>query len=240
MRTSSSGVTRLSILQHVAFEGPAALLGLARERGFDVQVTRLDRGDPLPMLEDRDVLVLLGGPMSVHEGLRHPWLTEEIRYVEHALDAKRKVLGICLGAQIIARACGAAVTRMPEREIGWFPVRKHERASATRWGRGFPQESLAFHWHGETFSLPAGAIPLASSAACQNQAFAIGDHVLALQFHLETTRDAAQALIENGRDEIDSGGAFVQDAAAILADESRFDHLRRHLADALGPFLNGD
>lgn len=240
MQTSPSGVTRLSILQHVAFEGPAALLGLAQERGFDVRVTRLDRGDPLPALEDRDVLVLLGGPMSVQEAPRHPWLTEELRFVEHALVAKRKVLGICLGAQIIARACGAAVTRMPEREIGWFPVRKHERANATRWGRGFPQESLAFHWHGETFSLPAGAIPLASSAACQNQAFAIEDHVLAFQFHLETTRDAAQALIKNCHDELDAGGAFVQDAAAILADESRFDRLRRHLADALGPLLDAD
>lgn len=217
---------RAHVLQHVPFEGPAALAPALLAAGHDVALTRLHAGEPLPALADFDWLVVLGGPMSVHDEDRHAWLAAEKALVRAAVEGGRRVLGVCLGAQLIAAALGAAVTPNPEREIGWFPVERAPGAEASPLGRALPPSFPAFHWHGETFALPPGALRLASSAACPEQAFAIGARVLGLQFHVETTRAAAEALVAHCAHEL-APGPWVQDAAAILAEEAPFAAAQR-------------
>jgi GMP synthase-like glutamine amidotransferase len=184
-------------------------------------VSRLFAGDPLPSPADFEWLVALGGPMSVNDEREHAWLAPEKRLVRTAVEGGKRVLGVCLGAQLVASALGARVARNREREIGWLPVERVAGADALAPGRALPERFTAFHWHGETFELPRGAVPLARSAGCERQAFAIGERVLALQFHVETTRAAAEALIANCGDEM-TPGPYVQKPDEILASDAPF------------------
>ncbi len=211
----------LHYLQHVPFEGPGSIATWAQARNHRISATRLYAGDRLPPIETLDWLVIMGGPMSVHDEAAHPWLVDEKRYLARAIEAGKTVLGICLGAQLIAAVSGARVYRNAEKEIGWFPVEKTAAARASALGSGLPEVVEAFHWHGETFDLPAGGVHLARSAACEHQAFVCAERVVGLQFHLETTRAAAEELIRHcAGDLVD--GPFVQSPAAMLADDRRF------------------
>ncbi len=203
---------RLAVLQHVPFEGPAAIADWAAARGLPMAVTQLYRGEQLPALAAFDMLAVMGGPMSVNDGERYAWLDPEIALVAEAIRAGKTVLGVCLGAQMIAKALGAKVYAGAQKEIGWFPV--HRTAEASPIFDGLPAVFTAFHWHGETFELPAGAVRLASTPGTANQAFAIGTRVLGLQFHIEATPASVSALLENAADEIGSG-PFEQPPEAI-------------------------
>jgi GMP synthase-like glutamine amidotransferase len=213
---------RLHYFQHVPFEGLGSIDDWCRENRVAVTRTRLFAGDTLPATDTYDILVVMGGPMSVNDEIQYPWLAEEKRHVAAAVDAGKRVLGICLGAQLIAAAAGAAVTPNPQKEIGWFPVvRTVADPSIAPLTDLLPSEVLAFHWHGETFDLPHGATHLARSRACENQAFALGSRVIGLQCHLETTRDSAMALIDNCAADL-TDGPFVQAPEEMLADPARF------------------
>jgi GMP synthase-like glutamine amidotransferase len=181
---------RIDVLQHVPFEDPGAISDWAAARGHDLRIHhRYLEPATLPAADALRGLVVLGGPMSVHDETAVAWLAGEKAFLRTALAAGVPTLGICLGAQLIADALGGAVTTSPTREIGWYPV-QFEAAAATaqRWETALPPAALTvFHWHGETFTLPPGATHLASSEVCRNQAFAWGDAVVALQFHLEAT-----------------------------------------------------
>jgi GMP synthase-like glutamine amidotransferase len=218
---------RVHWFQHVAFEGLGSIEPWLLQRGHQLSVTRFQHwgqagADPLPDLEAVDLLIAMGGPMSVNDEAVHPWLAAEKRCIAAAIGRGIPVLGICLGAQLIATALGARVLPNPQPEIGWFPIEAipdPSSASAGAAGEGgfaFPASLPVFHWHGETFELPAGALPLARSAACANQAFRLGPRVFALQFHLETTPAAARALVEHCGDEL-VAAPYVQSAAEILA-----------------------
>ncbi|NJN64851.1 MAG: type 1 glutamine amidotransferase [Acidobacteria bacterium] len=145
----------IRVLQHASFEGPAGLAGLALERGFELAVTRLDLGQPLPELATSGAVVVLGGPMSVHDEQAYPWLLREKRWIASAVEAGIPVVGICLGAQLLAHVLGATVSAMHEREIGWHRVHRAPEAAQATIGSIFPPTMLAFHWHGDTFALPA-------------------------------------------------------------------------------------
>jgi GMP synthase-like glutamine amidotransferase len=153
--------------------------------------------------------------MSVNDEADLPWLVQEKRFIRQAIEADKAVLGVCLGAQLIAGAMGARVYPNREKEIGWFPVTSVQ-AGAARSVFAFPPEAPAFHWHGETFDLPAGAVHLARSAACENQAFQIGRRVIGLQFHLETTPESARDLAANCGSEL-VPSRYVQSEEEILA-----------------------
>lgn len=204
------------------FEGPALIARWARSRGHSTQVLELALGDCLPQLQDFDALVLMGGPMSVHDEDRYPWLAPEKELIRLALDAEKKVLGICLGAQLMASALGAPVEPMGFREIGWHPVRTTEPEHP--WVAGLDGATV-FHWHGEAFGIPAGAYRILSSEACPNQAFALGRHGLALQCHLETDLASMQAMLAHGGVEVAAGGTWVQDTAALEAGASELEGL---------------
>jgi len=138
------------------------------------------------------------------------------------------VLGVCLGAQLVADVLGGRVTRNPQKEIGWFPVQLTDEARASPLLGGFPQQFLPFHWHGDTFSIPPGAVRIASSAACANQAFQFDDRVIGLQFHLDYSAESIETMIGNCGDELmDAPG--VQRAADMLSGPERVAEIRRLL-----------
>ncbi len=226
---------KMVVLQHVPFEGPAAIAEWAATRKVNVTVRHLYRGDSLPDLSEFDMLTVMGGPMSANDEVVLPWLAPEIARVGDAIASEKIVLGVCLGAQIIAKALGAKVYKGVQKEIGWFPVRA-EAAHALF--RGLPPQFMAFHWHGETFDLPVKAERLASTPVTANQAFAIGKKVLGLQFHMEATEKSVNALIEHASDDI-GDGAYEQKPDAIRAGVGHCAALRAHLdhvLDNLGGF----
>jgi GMP synthase-like glutamine amidotransferase len=196
------------------FEELGSIEPALRAAGHELSCSRLYDSPELPPLDSFDGLVAMGGPMSVNDEDRYPWLATEKRLIGEAVRAGKRVLGICLGAQLIASGLGARVYPNAEREIGWFPIEGIAADGDAPYR--FPASLLAFHWHGETFDLPHGAVRLARSAACENQAFSVGSRTLALQFHLETTPASARALVDNCRDEL-SGGRCVQGEEAILS-----------------------
>lgn len=215
---------RIHWFQHVPFESLGSIEDWALARGHQLAVTRFWADDPLPALADFELAIVLGGPMNIYEHERFPWLIPEKIWLRAAIEAGRPVLGICLGAQLLADVLGGRVRKNQEREIGWFPVRQTPEASASAVMAGLPVEFDAFHWHGDTFDLPPDAVPLAESDACVQQAFSWRERVVGLQFHLETTPESATALIEHGREDL-APGRFVQTECAIFADRDRFRRL---------------
>jgi len=216
-------------LQHVPFEGLGQIEPLLLEQGHALAGSHLYRGEALPVLDDFDGLVVMGGPMGVGDADRYPWLAPELELIGAAIAAGKKVLGICLGAQLIAAALGATVTKNRWREIGWFPVEKSETAVSSAIGDALPARLEVFHWHGDTFALPPGAIRLASSAACVEQGFVLNEQVVGLQFHLEMTPETLATLCAEGSSELD-GSRYVQTAEVMLAiDPVRFERCQAAL-----------
>jgi GMP synthase (glutamine-hydrolysing) len=177
---------KLLVCQHVPFEILGTLDPLFRSRGFRVRYVNFGRHpDAQPSLEGYRGLIVLGGPMNVDEVDVHPHLATEIDLIRNALERGIPVLGICLGAQLLARALGASVRPNGEKEIGWYEVRPTPGGREDRLFRHFRTAEKVFQWHGDTFEIPAGAVPLAEGDACRNQAFRWGDNAYGLQFHLE-------------------------------------------------------
>jgi GMP synthase (glutamine-hydrolysing) len=211
---------RIHYLQHVSFEGPAAIGDWASARGHAQSATRLDEGARLPDPSSLDWLVVMGGPMGVGDEDRFPWLSAEKRFIERTLSAGKTVLGICLGAQLLADVLGARVYPNRHREIGWFPVETTEAARATDLFGFLPPRDMAFHWPGDTFDQPRGAFRMARSAASENQAFVWDASAVALQFHFEATDESVRALIANCGHEIVAGD-YIQSREEMLGDGSR-------------------
>jgi GMP synthase (glutamine-hydrolysing) len=177
---------RLLVFQHVPHEILGTLDPLFRGYGFRIRYVNFGR-DPhaRPSLAGYRGLVVLGGPMNVDQTDRHPHLATEVELISEAIAAGLPVLGICLGGQLIARALGAEVTRSPEKEIGWYDLSPTEEARTDPLLSHLGPTEKIFQWHGDTFAIPKGAVHLASSAGCPNQAFRYGDRTYGLQFHLE-------------------------------------------------------
>ena len=221
---------RMAVLQHVEFEGPAAVADWAAGRGFPLRLFHLNRVPTLPSLSDFDMLTVMGGPMSANDEAGLSWLGPEIALVHAAIAADKTVLGICLGAQIIAKALGARVYPGSAKEIGWFPVQR--TADSHPFFDGLPDSFTPFHWHGETFDLPREATLLASSEITEAQAFAVGQRVLGLQFHIEATEQSVRALVRAAGHEIGCG-AFEQQPGTILTNLSQCASLRPLLETVL-------
>jgi GMP synthase-like glutamine amidotransferase len=204
---------RAHYLQHAPFEDLGSIGPWLESAGYRVTVTKFYRSTSVPSPDQFDLLVILGGPMSVNDEERFPWLRLEKQFIRQTIESGKAVLGVCLGAQLIASALGETVYPNRRKEIGWFPVQgipcEHEGIFC------FPPVIDVFHWHGETFDLPEGAVLLATSEGCENQAFQVGHKVIGLQFHLETTPESARAIVTNCRGEI-LPSKFVQPETVIL------------------------
>lgn len=211
---------RVHWLQHVPFEGLGRIEDWLRQKQYEVSGTRFFESDELPDPHQVDFLIVMGGPMSVNDEEEFPWLRREKEFIRQCIRLGKSVLGICLGAQLIANAMGARVYRNLYKEIGWFPVQGIPSNNRSLFR--FPPAFEAFHWHGETFDLPPGAVRLASSEGCENQAFQLGRSVIGLQFHLETTPETARELVTHCREEL-APSKYVQSEEVILgAPEERY------------------
>jgi GMP synthase (glutamine-hydrolysing) len=212
---------RVLVFRHVPFEGPGLIAPALEARGIRVDYFDAFRdGGAPPDWRSCAGLLLMGGPMSANDDL--PFIRREIAIVEEAVWAGKPVLGICLGAQLLARALGARVYRNPVKEIGWAPIHWTEAAQHDRLLAGLDSPAMMFHWHGETFDLPADAEWLAWSDACRNQAFRAGASAYGIQFHLEVTPEMISAWC---REDANSG-----DVEELSAPIDPFAHSGR-LAD---------
>ncbi len=225
-------ILRIHHLQHVAFEGLGSMEPHFLQQGHQLSSTHFYKGDAIPSTDDFDWLIVMGGPMGVYNDLEYPWLREEKSLIRKSIDGGKIVLGICLGAQLIADVMGARVTKNKYREIGWFPVNREIDGSESPLADAFPEMLDVFHWHGDTFEIPEGARLLATSEACRNQGFIYEDRVVGLQFHLETTPESAAALVQHCAGELD-GSKYVQSGTEMLSDASRFDRINRVMAALL-------
>jgi GMP synthase-like glutamine amidotransferase len=205
---------RWHCLQHVPFEGPAQLATWVRRRGHVLTSTRLWQEAAFPGPDQYDGLFILGGPMNVYQEAKYPWLAPEKEFIAQAISQRKPILGVCLGAQLLSLVLGGTVVENDEPEIGWFPVYLQPAGRDLILFRHFPDWFMAFHWHADTFSIPTRAALIASSEACDNQAFVYEGHAIGLQFHLESDMTSVAALIEHCGDDL-CCGRYIQDPYAI-------------------------
>jgi GMP synthase (glutamine-hydrolysing) len=181
---------RALVLSHVAFEDLGSLEAPLLERGFEIEnILAAEARFPLAQAESCDLLIVLGGPIGVYDQQDYPFLKDEITLIAQRLAARKPILGVCLGAQMMAAALGAHVYPGQQgAEIGWFPLQAASDSDAPAWFAPLLADGVSvFHWHGDTFDLPPGARPLAKTERYENQAFALGDFALGLQFHPEVS-----------------------------------------------------
>ncbi len=229
---------RIHWLQHVPFEGLGYIEPWAERHGHALSCTRLHAGDPLPTLDDFDWLIIMGGPMGVYEADQHPFIAAEIALIAAAITAGKRVLGICLGAQLMAAALGARVFPSGQREIGWFAVEPAPGSAASPFGGALTGPLTVFHWHGDTFDLPAGAVRLAHSRICAQQGFGVGSRVLALQFHPEIDPPGVAALAGEFGARLRPGSS-VQSVGQLLAGHAHFAPAQRLLETWLARLAAG-
>ncbi len=227
---------RIHSLQHVPFEDIGSLAKDVITKGHKLTTTHWYKGDSAPELNSFDVLIVMGGPMGVYDDDIYPWLAEEKALIAAAITAGKKVMGICLGAQLIACVLGAKVTRNAHREIGWFPLKIAAQANNHPIAKLLAECNQVFHWHGDTFEIPAQALLLASSKACAHQAYVIDNQVYGFQFHMETTETSATALIENCSEDLDNS-AYVQSADEILQDKTKFVAINKAMSAIFNQLL---
>ena len=231
---------RAIVLKHAEVEGPARVGELLENLGYTLEVRATFRGDAVPAsLDDGDVLIVMGGPMGVSDrgNPETAYLQREIDLIRSRIAIDAPVLGICLGAQLLAYAGGADVKQMRAAdgtrvyEVGWGPITLDPRAGGQILA-GVPAEIVVLHWHGDTFDVPPGATPLASSSVCPNQGFRLGRHAFGLQFHCEVGRhDVAEFLRTDADYVVQANGP--DGVARIEDDTERFFTESRHVGDLL-------
>ena len=214
-------VFRANVFQHDSLEGPGNIerwLTSAPDRlKCSLSRTLWCEGQEPPAMDDVDLLVVMGGPMAADDEDKHPWLVREKLAIEQAVKKGKRVLGICLGAQLIACVLGSRVYRNREREIGWFPVFSTAEARQRDPYRSFPAKFTAFHWHSDTFEVPYGGIRTFYNECTANQGFQFGNRVVALQFHIEITDNQIREFVSSADPDELRQGRFVQSGQDILA-----------------------
>lgn len=217
---------RIVCLEHASYEGPGTIAEWAEERGHHFEIIR-PYAEPFKHPATPDMLVVMGGPMNVYQEDEHPYLAEEKCFIAACVEAGSAVLGVCLGAQLLSVALGGEVSRNPEPEIGWYPVELTSAGAGSPVLGVLPETFTAMQWHGDTFSIPSGAVQAARSAACENQAFEIdGGRVLGVQFHLEATPAMMMSLVEHHPDHLEMPGRWISSAQEMVPDADTFSRTR--------------
>jgi len=223
---------RIHFFQHVPFEDLASIGNWAESNSYPVRRTAFFLDEPVPAPDTFDWLIVMGGPMSTSDSETYPWLVREKQAIREAIAHGKRVLGICLGAQLVAEVLGAQVYPNPQKEIGWFPVELTEVGKRSSLFEFLPPRLDVFHWHGDTFDLPPGAVHIAHSDACTNQAFVYGTGVVGLQFHMEVTPTSAAALIQNCADELVEA-PYIQGAEEMLGRSEAFPEVNGYMNELL-------
>jgi GMP synthase-like glutamine amidotransferase len=221
------------VFRHFPIEGPGYFTTFLDRHGIPWQLVRIDAGDTVPeTLNGISGLCLMGGPMSANDDL--PWILPELNLIRQAVAAGVPVIGHCLGGQLMSKALGGSISQNPDKEIGWGDVRITDPEAARPWLGDTPQSMPAFHWHGETFSVPPGATRILDSAWCANQAFVLNDRHIGMQCHVEMTPELIASWCDHGAAEIaTSGSPGVQSPDLIQANvEARAAQLHQ-LADKI-------
>jgi GMP synthase-like glutamine amidotransferase len=206
---------RIHYLMHVPFEDLGLIERWVTVNEHTLSSTRFYEDEPLPGMGEFDWLIIMGGPMGTRDEDTYPWLVAEKMFIEQAIGHGKLVLGICLGAQLLAEVLGAMVCTNRCKEIGWFPVTFTKQAQNHWLFQVFPAEMEVFHWHGDTFSLPHGAVLVASSEVTRNQAFIWNDRVIGLQFHIEMDEEAIERIVTEGDNELLEGGPYIHSSEKI-------------------------
>lgn len=207
----------IHIFQHVKSDVPKSISDWLEMRGHSYEVTKFPIDPTLPDIEDIDWLIVLGGPMSVHDEDKLSWLKSEKDFIKKMIDAQKPVLGFCLGGQLVAQALGAEVYKAKLKEVGWYPVYTKRGFGNNKIFKYFPDTFTAFHWHTESFSLPEGARVVASSPACENQIIVYDNNVVAIQCHLELDPEIIEKYIGKSADFLVKDD-FVQTAEEIRSN----------------------
>lgn len=206
----ANGMKRALVIQHVQFEGLGHFEPVLRARGYELnQVSAWQlrpNGEDLP---GHDLVAILGGPIGAYQDQAYPFIAHELKLLNRALSSGTPVLGVCLGAQLLAQSMGGTVYPGPVKEIGIGTCRLTQQAADDWPGRALAEEFVVLHWHGDTFSLPPGATRLASNENYDNQAFCVGHQVLALQFHLEARAADVDAWLVGHAAELDKAGVDI-------------------------------
>ena len=212
-------MAKIWVLQHHPAENLGGIADALEEAALAWQYVRVFDGQAIPRdMKGAGGLIVMGGPETVYQLDRYPYLRDEIRLIENALKENRPILGVCLGSQLLAAALGANVRRGESKEIGWYPVRLGDTASDDRLMRGLPTEFVAAHWHSDVFDLPGGAVALASSEKTPIQAYRYGEKAYGLLFHAEMTAEIIEALVNEFRDGLTRVGI---DGDAIAASSPK-------------------
>ncbi len=225
-------MTEILILKHVPFEGPGTLTEPLKALGIKYREVNLYEGGAPKSLEGCGGLIIMGGPMNVYEEAEYPFLKDVDRLMKEALAKKLPMIGVCLGAQLMAKAAGAKVTKGAKKEIGWYPLHLTEEANTDPAFKTLPNEVEVFQWHGDTFDIPQGAVRLASSELFPNQAFRIGDNAYAFQFHIEVTEGIIREWLEINEKELAGVKDYI-DPKKVLAESKEKAAQLKKLADSV-------
>ena len=221
----------IAIFRHLECEGPGYFADFLNKHSLEYSLIRVDQSDEIPnSISNYSALVFMGGPMSVNDDL--PWIGKELSLIQQAEQAKMPVLGHCLGGQLICKALGGKINANPVKEIGWHEVEVMENNIANNWLATLPNKFEAFHWHGETFSIPKGATPILKSKYCMNQAFAL-DNILALQCHVEMTNEMVNEWTREYADELSTSSSSLQSAESIINNSEEKITALNQIADTI-------
>lgn len=212
----------IQVFQHIAFEGLGCIEKWITDNGHTASYTHFYKEYKLPILEQTDWLIVMGGPMGVYDEAVYPFLKDEKEFIRQAIEKGKTVIGICLGSQLIAEVLGAKVYPNKQKEIGWMNVKLTNEARSLQLFNGFDDEFSVFQWHGDTYDLPRESTHLIRSEVCQHQAFLFKNKVLGLQFHFEVTPESLRGMVENGMSELVEAET-IQSAQTILAQTEHFE-----------------
>jgi GMP synthase-like glutamine amidotransferase len=205
---------KIHCIRHEPFEGLANINKWIQSNNHHLTYTHVYLNENFPLVDDFDLLIIMGGTASVYEKKSFPWLIKEKEFVQKVINEGKKVIGICLGAQMLADALESQVYKGTGKEIGWFPVEFN--TSGLPELKFLPDKLKVFHWHGDTFDLPQGAVRICSSELFQNQGFVYGKNVMALQFHCEMNIDQLTMIIKGAGRDLLNKGKYIQSEKEIM------------------------
>jgi GMP synthase-like glutamine amidotransferase len=216
---------RVHYLQHVKYENLANMETWLKKRGHQLTKTLLYKNQGLPDLKLFDWLIIMGGPMNIYEHDKYPWLVMEKQFIKKSVEAGKLVLGMCLGAQLLSDSLGGKVTKNKYKEIGFFPATLTKQGKNSAIFKGLPDEFTVMHWHGDTFSIPKGAVRLVLSKGCKNQAFSYKERAFGLQFHFEYSPRHISPFFKDPQNALQPG-KYVQSADIILKNKKGYDGIK--------------